>query len=146
MFYLEYAITILITDVLPGSRTYFRRFLWMMGGRSSSRMQESGKQLCWFVFQTIIEIPLSNGLCKVFLRINSLQDTWCPAFHKLWWILGWCAYWWQVRAQADWWHGCICPEEWGRVCVGVQELRWWCSKWHACSRWVCLHMKGAMHK
>lgn len=80
---MEYVITILIIDVLPGSRTSFRRFLRTMGGRPSLRMQESGKQLCWFVFHTIIEIPLSNGLCKVFLRINSLQDTWCPALHKL---------------------------------------------------------------
>ena len=52
----------------------------MMGGRLSLRMQESGKQLYWFAFQTIIEIPLFDGLCKEFVRINSLQNTWCRLY------------------------------------------------------------------
>ena len=43
----------------------------MMGGKPSSRMQESGKQVYWFVFQTIIEVPLSYGPCKVFVLMNS---------------------------------------------------------------------------
>ena len=55
----------------------------MMGGKPSLKMQESGKQLYWFAFQTIIEIPLSDGLCKVFVNINSLQDTWCRLLQKL---------------------------------------------------------------
>jgi hypothetical protein len=54
----------------------------MMGGKPSLRMQESGKQVYWFVFQTLIEVPLSYGRCKVFVRINSLQDTWCLLSHK----------------------------------------------------------------
>lgn len=55
----------------------------MMVGKPSSRMQESGKQVYWFVFQTLIQVLLSDELCRVFVRMNSLRDTWCLLLHEL---------------------------------------------------------------
>ena len=50
------------------------------------------------------------------------------------WLLIWLN--WKVWTPSYRWYGCLCCQEWRRLCLGMQELWWWRAEWFLSPRFV----------